>query len=217
MTQPAVKSYSVKEEVAHAVTHGLGVILAIAALVLMVAQSSLYGDSWHIASSIIYGVSLIILYTTSTLYHSIPIPAAKRVLRKLDHSAIYLLIAGTYTPFLLVNLRDGIGWYLFALVWFIALVGIILEVYRNDRFKRLSIALYLGLGWLVVAAVKPMLDHVAAGGLIWLLIGGLCYSLGVIFYVRKKILYHHAIWHVFVLAGSMAHFFAVFFYVIPKA
>jgi len=216
MTQTLLKSYSVKEETAHAVIHGLGVILSIAALVIMVAQSSVYGDSWHIVSSIIYGTSLIILYTTSTLYHSIPIPVARAVLRKLDHSAIYLLIAGTYTPFLLVNLRDGIGWYLFVLVWFVALAGIILEVYRNDRFKRLSIALYLGLGWLIIAAVKPMLEHVAEGGLIWLLIGGLCYSFGVIFYVRKKMLYHHAIWHVFVLAGSVAHFFAVFFYVIPN-
>lgn len=215
--QIRLNNYSVNEEIAHAVIHGIGVLLSIAGLVILVAFSSLYGNAWHIVSSIIYGVTLIILYSASTLYHSIPLPRAKAILSKIDHSAIYLLIAGTYTPFLLVNLRAGIGWVLFALVWGIAVLGVVLEIYRNDRFKRLSIAMYLGLGWLVIAAIKPMLEFVGTGGLVLLLIGGLCYSLGVIFYVRKKMAYHHAIWHVFVLLGSVFHFFAVLFYVIPKS
>ncbi len=208
-------SYSVKEEVAHAISHGVGIILSIIGLTVLVAYSSVYGDAWHIVSTSIFGSALIILYTASTLYHSIPIPEAKIILKQIDHSAIYLLIAGSYTPFLLVNLRGVVGWSLFALVWCIAIIGILLEVHRKDRFKKLSIALYLGLGWLVIAAIKPMIDSVERGGLILLLIGGISYSLGVIFYTRKKMMYHHAIWHLFVLAGSICHYFAVLFYVIP--
>ncbi|MCP3850033.1 MAG: hemolysin III family protein [Gammaproteobacteria bacterium] len=209
------QGYTYHEEIANTISHGVGVILSITGLTVLVAYSSLYGDIWHIVSSSIFGVSLILLYTASTLYHAIPVPKAKAILKQIDHSAIYLLIAGSYTPFLLVNLHGIIGWSLFVLVWSIAIAGIILEVLRKDRFKKLSIALYLGLGWLVVAAIKPMLDAVEKGGLILLLIGGLFYSIGVFFYVRKKMLYHHAIWHLFVLAGSISHYFAVLFYVIP--
>ncbi len=208
--------YTIAEEVANAVTHGFGIILSITALVVLVALSSLHGDVWHIVSSAIYGASLVLLYSASTLYHSIPLENAKYILRKIDHSAIYLLIAGTYTPFLLINLRAGIGLYLFALVWLIALLGVLLEIFRKERFKRLSIAMYLGLGWLVITAIKPMLELVGQGGLLLLLAGGLFYSLGVVFYIRKKMAYHHAIWHVFVLLGSIFHFFAVLFYVIPQ-
>ncbi|MCK5647629.1 MAG: hemolysin III family protein [Gammaproteobacteria bacterium] len=217
MLQTDLKSYSNREEIVHTIIHGIGLILSIAGLTVLVAFSSLNGDVWHIVSTSVFGSTLIILYTASTLYHGIPIPKAKAVFKKIDHSAIYLLIAGTYTPFLLVNLRGVWGWSLFALVWIIAVAGILLEIFRNNRFKKLSIALYLGLGWLVVAAIKPMFDSVASGGLILLLIGGLFYSLGVIFYVRKKMLYHHAIWHTFVLAGSICHYFAILFYVIPNS
>ncbi len=217
MLQTDLKSYSNREEIVHTIIHGIGLILSIAGLTVLVAFSSLNGDVWHIVSTSVFGSTLIILYTASTLYHGIPIPKAKAVFKKIDHSAIYLLIAGTYTPFLLVNLRGVWGWSLFALVWIIAVAGILLEIFRNNRFKKLSIALYLGLGWLVVAAIKPMFDSVASGGLILLLIGGLFYSLGVIFYVRKKMLYHHAIWHAFVLAGSICHYFAILFYVIPNS
>lgn len=217
MESTDLKSYSNREEIVHTIIHGIGLILSIAGLTVLVAFSSLNGDVWHIVSTSVFGSTLIILYTASTLYHGIPIPKAKAVFKKIDHSAIYLLIAGTYTPFLLVNLRGVWGWSLFALVWIIAVVGILLEVFRKNRFKKLSIALYLGLGWLVVAAIKPMFDSVASGGLILLLIGGLFYSLGVIFYVRKKMLYHHAIWHAFVLAGSICHYFAILFYVIPNS
>ncbi len=209
--------YSVKEEILHALTHGVGVILSIIGLTVLVAFSSMYGDIWHIVSSSVFGAALIILYTASTLYHGATNPKVKVVLQQIDHCAIYVLIAGTYTPFLLVNLHGVVGWSLFALVWSIAAVGIFLELYRQERFEKLSLALYLGMGWLVIAAIKPMIDSVAPGGLILLLVGGLFYSLGVIFYVRRQMIYHHAVWHMFVLAGSICHYFAVLLYVIPES
>jgi hemolysin III len=207
--------YSIGEEIAHAVTHGLGILLSIGGLAVLVAFSALYGDAWHITSTSIYGTTLILLYTASTLYHGLPHAKAKQVLQRLDHAAIFLLIAGTYTPFTLVNLRGGWGWTLFGLVWGIAIAGMVLELACKKRYKRLSITLYLGLGWLVLIAIKPMLTSVDTGGLILLLAGGLCYSGGVIFYVWKKLTYHHAVWHLFVLAGSVLHFFSVLFYVVP--
>ncbi|MES9898137.1 MAG: hemolysin III family protein [Sedimenticola sp.] len=209
--------YSPGEEIAHTITHGLGALLSIAGLAILVAFSALYGDAWHITSCSIYGVTLILLYTASTLYHGIPLPKAKQILRQIDHAAIFILIAGTYTPFTLVNLRGPWGWTLFGLVWAIAIAGVVLELVTKQRYRRLSIGLYLGLGWLVVIAIEPMLSTVATGGLVLLLIGGLCYSLGVIFYVWKSLAYHHAVWHLFVLAGSTFHFFAVLFYVIPSS
>jgi hemolysin III len=211
-----LNDYSVKEEIAHAITHGIGIILSIIGLTVLVAFATLHGNVWHIVSTSIFGATLIILYSASTIYHAVPISKAKDTLKKIDHSAIYLLIAGTYTPFLLVNLQGWVGWSLLALVWTIAGIGILLEVVRQDRFEKLSLALYLGLGWLVIVAIKPMLDSVAQGGLLLLLVGGLFYSLGVIFYVKKTMPYHHAIWHCFVLAGSIFHYFAVLFFVIPQ-
>ncbi len=215
MSDHVVPRYSVAEEIAHAVTHGIGAALSIAALVVLVAFSSLYGDAWHVISTSIYGVTLIFCFFSSTLYHSVPLPNAKRLLRRFDHAAIFLLIAGTYTPFTLVKLRGPWGWSLFGVVWGLALVGVLLEFTAPRRFRKLSIAMYLGLGWLVLVAAKPMLDAVEEGGLVLLLLGGLCYSVGVIFYVWRRLSYHHAIWHLFVLAGSALHFFAVFYYVIP--
>ncbi len=214
--QAIAGEYSLKEEIAHSVTHGIGALLSVVGLTILVIYSSMYGDTWHIISSSIYGVTLITLYTSSTLYHAITVPNVKRFLQKLDHAAIFLLIAGTYTPFTLVNLRGGWGWTLFGIVWSIAIAGMIMELIVKQRYKRVSLGLYLGLGWIVMIAIDPMITHVEAGGLILLLIGGLFYSLGVIFYVWKTLLYHHAIWHLFVLTGSACHFFAVFFYVIPS-
>jgi hemolysin III len=209
--------YSLGEEIAHTITHGIGIVLSIAGLVVLVAFASLYGDAWHITSSSIYGATLILLYTASTLYHGIPQPRAKQVLRRIDHAAIFLLIAGTYTPYTLVNLRGEWGWTLFGVVWGFALFGVLLETLVKRRIKWLSISLYLGLGWLVVIAIKPLLNNVANGGLILLLAGGLCYSLGVIFYLWKRLAYHHAVWHLFVMAGSLLHFFSILFYVLPSA
>ncbi len=215
--QMTVNGYSIREEIAHSVTHGFGLLLSVIGLATLVVYSSLYGDAWHIVSSSIYGSSLIVLYTSSTLYHAVTLPNLKRVLQRLDHAAIFLLIAGTYTPFTLVNLRGGWGWTLFGMVWSVAIAGMVMEMIVVKRYRRLSIGLYLGLGWLVMIAIGPMIDSVAPGGLILLLVGGLFYSLGVIFYAWKTLVYHHAIWHLFVLAGSAFHFFAVFFYVVPGA
>ncbi|MCU7934347.1 MAG: hemolysin III family protein [Candidatus Thiodiazotropha sp. (ex Dulcina madagascariensis)] len=209
--------YTLGEEIAHAVTHGIGIVLSIAGLALMVSFASLYGDVWHITSCSIYGATLILLYTASTLYHGITAPRVKRILQRIDHAAIFLLIAGTYTPFTLVNLRGGWGWALFGLVWGIAVFGVVLEALRWRRLKWFSLTLYLGLGWLVIVALEPLIESVETGGLILLLIGGLCYSLGVIFYVWERLAYHHAVWHLFVMAGSVLHFFSVFFYVVPTA
>lgn len=215
MSHVSSVGYTTGEEIAHTITHGVGVLLSIAGLAVLVAFSTLNGNAWHIVSSSIYGASLVMLYSASSLYHGIPNPRAKLVLKQLDHAAIYLLIAGTYTPFLLVTLRGVWGWSLFAVIWSIAIFGATLEFFNLPRFKKLSLGLYLGLGWIVVIAIKPMLAGVETGGLVLLLLGGLSYSLGVIFYIRDKMPYNHAIWHLFVLAGSVLHYFSVLFYVIP--
>jgi len=208
--------YSLGEEIAHSVTHGIGVILSVAGLVVLVTFAALRGNAWHVVSCSIFGATLIFLYTASTLYHSITDARAKKVLRVLDHSAIFLLIAGTYTPFTLVTLRGGWGWTLFVLVWGLALVGIVYKITAKNRYRLLSVLLYLGMGWLVLIAIKPMVTSVAVPGLLLLLAGGLCYTLGLVFFVWRSLPYSHAVWHLFVLAGSICHFFAVLLYVIPR-
>ncbi|MCC5879975.1 MAG: hemolysin III family protein [Idiomarina sp.] len=206
--------YSFAEEIAHSVSHGIGAVLSVVGLAFLVWLSLEYGDIWHVISSIVYGVSLILLYSASTLYHSVSNPRAKRIFQLLDHSMIFVLIAGTYTPFALVSLHGPWGWSLFGVAWGIALAGILLETMKKERIKWLSLSLYLGMGWMAVIVIKPMLDMVPMIGLLFLLAGGLSYSLGVIFYVRKQMVYHHAIWHLFVMAGSGLHFCAVLFGVI---
>lgn len=210
------KAYSVAEEIAHALTHGVGAIAAIVGLVFMLVWAVSYGDTFHVVSASIYGASLILLYLASTLYHAFPWPRVKAFFQQMDHAAIYVLIAGTYTPFALVNLRGAWGWTLLAVVWSIALIGVIMEVAMKERKKWLSLSLYLGLGWMALVVIKPMLETVEAGGLWLLLAGGLAYTFGVIFYVWKSLRFHHAIWHVFVLAGSVLHFFSVFYFVLPQ-
>jgi hemolysin III len=207
--------YTVAEEIAHAITHGVGLLLSVAGLVVLIILASAHGDAWHVVSCSIFGATLVLLYAASTLYHAIPSPRAKEVLRVLDHAAIFLLIAGTYTPFVLVNLRGGWGWSLFGVVWGLAALGVVLEAVAKQRVKVLSLVLYLGLGWLVAIAIKPLLENVATGGIVLLVLGGLAYSGGVVFYIWRRLPYHHAVWHLFVLAGSVLHFFAVLFYVIP--
>lgn len=208
--------YSPIEELMHALSHGIGALLSVAALVLMLSVSLHNGDNWHLISSIVYGGSLILLYTSSTLYHAISDLDIKRKLRQLDHAAIFILIAGTYTPFTLVNLRDNWGLPLFGLIWLIAIIGVIVEVATALKYKKLSLALYLGMGWMVIIAIQPMLEYVEQGGLILLLAGGLSYSAGVIFYIWKTLFMHHAIWHLFVLVGSVLHFLAVYYFVLPN-
>jgi len=217
MTSYSKPRYSIGEEIANSVTHGVGVVLSIGGLAVLTAFASLLGNVWHIVSSSIFGATLILLYTSSTLYHSIQLPRVKRILRVMDHSAIFLLIAGTYTPFTLVSLRGAWGWTLFGVVWGLAVLGIVFQVTQLRRRPIISLALYMGMGWAVIVATKPLLAAIAPGGFLLLLIGGLFYTAGIGFYVWRRLPYHHAIWHVFVLAGSAFHYFAILFYVIPLA
>jgi hemolysin III len=214
-TSKRARTYTLGEEIANAVTHGLGIGLSVAALTLLIVVSAIWGNAWHLGSSIAYGVTLVLLYLASTLYHSITHDGARHVLKIIDHSSIYLLIAGTYTPFTLVTLRDQGGWWLFGVVWTLAIIGVVLEAFWVYRPKWVSVVVYLGMGWLVVTAINPLLDNLAHGGVWLLLAGGLAYTLGTIFYVLKRVPYMHAVWHLFVLAGSVCHFLAVMFYVLP--
>ena len=207
--------YSRSEEIANSITHGIGIVFAVCAMAVLAVFASLYGDTWHIVSCSIFGATLILLYVASTLYHAVQRPEAKSVLRILDHSAILVLIAGTYTPFTLVNLRGPWGWSLFGVIWGLAVFGIVIETTRLRRYRAGLIALYVIMGWAVVPAVKPMLENVDRGGLWLLLAGGLAYTGGIVFYLWQRLPYNHAIWHLFVLAGSVLHFFAILFYVIP--
>ncbi|HKL24711.1 MAG TPA: hemolysin III family protein [Desulfuromonadales bacterium] len=209
--------YSPGEEIANSITHGVGLLLSIAGLVVLAVCASLFGNAWHLASCTIFGSSLVLLYAASTLYHSIQQPQTKRILRILDHSAIFLLIAGTYTPFVLVSLRGAWGWALFGVVWGLAALGILFQTTLLRQWALVSALLYIGMGWVVVVAAKPLLNAIDAGGLLLLLGGGIAYTSGVGFYLRRSLRYHHAIWHVFVLVGSALHFFAVLYYVIPPA
>ncbi len=213
----AAPRYTRGEEIASSVIHGVGILLAIGGLGVLTAFASIYGDAWHIVSCSVFGFTLIFQYATSTLYHSIQLPSVKPILRILDHAAIFILIAGTYTPFTLVNMRGLWGWSIFGIIWGLALVGIILEITPWRRYRSISISLYLLMGWAALTAIKPMISTVPAGGLTLLFTGGLAYTSGVIFYLWRSLPYNHAIWHLFVLAGSSLHFFAVLFYVIPLA
>lgn len=217
VTESGKVRYSPAEEWANSLIHGFGIVLSIAGLAILIGFASVYGGVWHIVSCSIYAASQILLYTASTLYHSIPNPRAKRVLRLLDHSAIFLLIAGTYTPFLLVNLRGPLGWTLFGLVWGLAILGIALQGFMIKQKRIVNVLPYVAMGWLIVIAIKPLIASVAPGGLALILAGGLAYMVGSVFYVWKRLPFNHAIWHVFVLLGSVFHFFAVLFYVIPLA
>ena len=212
---PALPSYTPREEIANSLTHGIGAVLAVAGLVVLVTFAARYGNAWHVVSCSVFGAALIVSFTTSTLYHSVRVGHIKRTLRALDHSAIFLLIAGTYTPFMLVNLRGPWGWSLFAVIWTLTFAGIALRLLLKGRLHGLVVSIYLAMGWAVVVATQPMLERVATGGLILLAAGGLAYTAGVIFYKWRRLPYNHAIWHGFVRADAALHFFAVLFYVIP--
>ena len=209
--------YSPGEERANRLTHGLGVVGSVAGLALMVYYSARHGDAWQIVSTAIFGVTLVLLYTTSTLYHSFQGERRKALLQKFDHAAIFLLIAGTYTPFVLVTLRGPWGWSLFGVVWALAVAGVTLKFWFAGRFRLVSTLLYLGMGWLVLIALKPLMAALPAGGLHLLMAGGFCYTGGAVFYLWHRLPYNHAIWHLFVLGGSACHWAAVFRYVVPGA
>jgi len=201
-----------KEELLNSLTHGIGAGLAVTALAILVSTS---GDTWRVVSFAIYGSCLVILYLASAFYHAFKAPGAKRIFRILDHTAIFLLIAGSYTPITLVAMRGAWGWTLFGLIWGLALAGVVLEVFFIDRLRWLTLATYVGMGWLVIIAVKPLVDALPWGALAWLAAGGLLYTGGVVFYVWEKLPFGHAIWHLFVLGGSACHFFCFLFYVLP--
>lgn len=203
------------EEITNAILHGIGLGLAIAALVILVIFANIYGNTWHIVGFSIYGATLIFLYLSSTLYHSFPQGKWKKTLRVVDHASIFLLIAGTYTPVTLTAMRGPWGWTIFGVVWSIALAGILLKVFFMNKLKYLSLIMYAGMGWLVVVAIKPLVESVNPTSLIFLLAGGMAYTVGIVFYAWKNLKYGHAIWHLFVLAGSICHFFTVF-YLLPN-
>ncbi|HMG91538.1 MAG TPA: hemolysin III family protein [Chryseolinea sp.] len=198
-----------KEEILNAITHGIGALLAIAGLVILVVLSSLEGTPWHITGFAIFGSAMVLLYTISALYHAFAKTRLKTLFRKFDHMAIFILIAGTYTPFCLTVLNGWIGWTLFGVVWACAVAGIILKVFSTGRYEILSTALYVAMGWIALLFIKPLFSATSIEGFILLITGGMFYSVGVLFFVKDKVRYFHGIWHMFVLAGSTFHFFAV--------
>ncbi len=206
------------EEIANSITHGLGAILSVAGVSVLLSFAVLRGGgAWVVVACSVYGASLVLLYTTSTLYHSFPWPGVKRLFRVLDHSAIFILIAGTYTPFTLVSLRGEWGWSLFGVMWGLAILGISTKPFTIDRIPFLSTVIYVAMGWMIVIAIKPVLAAVPVLGLVYIFAGGMAYTLGTIFYGWKRLPLHHALWHLFVLAGSILHFLAVWVSVIPAA
>jgi len=208
-------TYSSREEFLHALSHGFGVFVSVVGMLVLVQRALVYGDDWHLISALVYGTSLILLYLSSTLYHASRQGIKKIYLRKLDHAIIYVMIAGSYTPLTLVSLRHNYGWAIFAVIWSLALAGLYLEIFAKQSYRKTAIALYLIMGWLIIIAARPLAVIIPDGGLSLLFVGGLCYTFGVAFYIRKKMPYHHVIWHLFVLAGSAFHYFAFLFYVYP--
>jgi len=216
MTTPAHASeYSVLEEILHAFTHGVGALLSIAGLSWMLYLSIGAADPWRIVASSIYGASLVTLFVASTVYHSMYASRHREIFKLLDHCAIYLLIAGTYTPFLLVAMRTHTGWWLFGTVWALATAGIVKKLWFRHRFPKVALASYLVMGWLMVIAAPQLAEAIGPNGMAWLVAGGLCYSIGTIFYVADRIPFNHTVWHVFVLGGGVCHFLGVIWYVLP--
>jgi hemolysin III len=201
--------HKIREELWNAITHGLGAVLSVAGGSVLITLAAMKGNSWQLISAIVFTMALILLYTASTLYHAIPHLNAKQQLKVFDHCAIYVLIAGTYTPFTLIGMHGYGGWWLFGISWILALAGVLFKLFYTGRFKLISTLIYLGMGWMVIFAIKPMLSHIDIITMSWLLIGGLFYTLGTIFYLSNRIPYAHAIWHVFVMLGSASHFVAV--------
>ena len=211
-----IKYYSPIEEKSNIISHATGLILSIVALVLLVTRANLYGDVWHIVSFSIYGASLIILYAASTFYHSVKKSELRNRLKIIDHASIYVLIAGTYTPFTLVTLNGTIGWVIFGTSWGLALTGIILKLFFTGKYNSISTVMYVLMGWIIIFAIKPLINNLPFEGLLWLFAGGISYTIGATLYSIKKLKFNHAVFHMFVLMGSFCHFMSVFFYVLPS-
>ena len=205
-----------REEVASALTHGLGAVASVAGGAVLVTLAAVFGDAWQVVGASVFCASLVLLYTASTLYHAVWHRAARPRLQVFDHCAIYVLIAGTYTPFTLVGLRGGWGWTLFGVVWGLAAAGVVFKLFCTGKFRRLSTFIYLGMGWMAVVATGPLVSALPVSALLWLVAGGLSYTAGTYFYLNRRIPYAHAIWHLFVLGGSACHFVAVLSQVVPS-
>jgi len=220
MTKQKIKhmppKLSIGEEIANSVTHGIGALLSIAGTVILLVRAAMYGTAIHVVSFAIYGLTLILLHTSSSLYHGLHAPRAKRVFWVFDHASIYLLIAGTYTPFMLISLWGAWGLTLMIAIWSLAIVGILLASLFIGRFRKIALALYLVMGWLIVLASRELWFNVPHEALVFVAAGGLSYTLGVAFYVWKRLPFSHMIWHLFVLGGSTCHYFAILFYLLPK-
>ncbi|NOX89991.1 MAG: hemolysin III family protein [Calditrichaeota bacterium] len=215
MKNTDVIRYASSEEKINVISHAIGFVLSIVALVLLVIRAYLYGNVWHVVSFSIFGASLVLLYAASTLYHSAENPELKKRLRIFDHASIYVLIAGTYTPFTLVTLNGTTGWVIFSVAWGLALTGIILKLFFTGRYNLISTLMYVFMGWIIIFAIKPLVNSLSFDGLLWVVAGGAAYMIGAVLYSVKKIKFNHAIFHVFVLIGSFCHFMAVFLYVLP--
>jgi hemolysin III len=215
--EPMVRRYTIGEEIANAVTHGIGAFLSIVALTWLLLLTRENGDLWQIAGFSIYGSALITLYIMSSIYHAVTGEKLKRLFRLLDHAAIFLLIAGTYTPLLLIAMRGPWGWTLFALIWTMAVAGLIYELLYLGRYKWISLSIYIAMGWLAIIAIKPMMTMLPDGLLHWIVYGGLLYTGGIVFYVWKRLPYNHAVWHLFVLGGSAMHFTGILLHLTPAA
>ena len=212
MKTSTCSTYTLKEEIISSIVYGIGVFLSIAITSVLVTLSAVYGNVWSIVSTAIFGASMMLMYMASTLYHAIPFPHAKTILKKFDHIAIYYLIAGTYTPFLLVLMRGTLGWVLFAVIWSLALLGTVLKIVSSGSGTKIwSVSLYLGMGWLVLIASKTLFAVMSKLALVFLVLGGIFYTVGIIFYLWKSKKYTHAIWHGFVLVGTIMHFMAILF------
>ncbi|MDQ0204178.1 PAQR family membrane homeostasis protein TrhA [Pectinatus haikarae] len=212
---PNIIINDVLEEKINAITHGIGAFFAVIALIVLIARAYLDGGLWQMVAAVVYGVSLVLLYLASTLYHSFSRRRVKEILKFFDHAAIYILIAGNYTPFTLIPLHGTFGWAIFGIIWGLALAGIVFKIFFVKRFKFFSTLCYLLMGWLAIFMVKPLLAVLPAAAIYWLVAGGLLYTIGTIFYLDKKIPYNHAVWHLFVIGGSVSHFITVFKYVMP--
>jgi hemolysin III len=205
------RALTLGEEIVNSITHGIGALLSIAALVILTVVAVNKGTTWHVVSFSIFGTSMFLLYLASTLYHSFTKEKIKNLFARFDHAAIFLLIAGTYTPLVLTTLRGPLGWSLFGIIWGLAIAGIVIRSIYLTRFRKLMVGIYVGMGWMFLIAIVPMIKNLPSASFIFLLIGGGCYSLGVIFYAWRNLKYGHGIWHIFVLAGSITHFFSVLY------
>lgn len=208
-TQDITKRYTLGEEIFNSVSHGAGGMLAIAGTVVLIVIAALYSNAWGVVSSAIYGASMIILYTMSTLYHAITNKKAKSFFRIMDHNTIFILIAGTYTPYTLVPLRGSVGWTLFGIIWGAAIIGIVFNSISLEKAKKLSLVCYVAMGWAIIFAIKPMIASVTKTSLVFLLIGGIFYTAGIVFYAVKKIRYFHSVWHLFTVGGTVFHYFSI--------